>query len=292
MTGFGRASIKLGGLNYSLEIRSVNHRYLDLRMNLPRELLSWEVELRALISQAIKRGRVELNVQAPAESVQPQRLEINWELARSLRAAHAQLAEALDIPDTLDTARLAQWPGLFISQELEPNPERGLKPLLEGLKQALEALGDMRLREGKALESELLLRLKELEHLRLLSLAQMPSQAVAYRHRLESRLLEMLKNLDLKIDEGKILHEVAVFAEKSDIAEELSRLESHFEQAQGLIQAEAGVAVGRGLDFLCQEMLRESNTIASKAQSLALSELAIALKAELERLREQVQNVE
>ena len=145
---------------------------------------------------------------------------------------------------------------------------------------------------ARSLKADLLGRLESVETIREKLEARAPDQSKAYRERLEKRMKELLGSVDAKVEDGRLLHEVAVFAERSDVAEELSRLASHLEQAKDLLEGTADKAVGRRLDFICQEMFREANTVASKVSDIKLSELAIELKAELERMREQVQNVE
>lgn len=293
MTGFGRAAVDVAGVRYAVEIRSVNHRYLDLKTRLPRALAATEAVVRERVSRYATRGRMDIVVAAVAgEAAAPGHVEINTPLARAVRDAHARLARELDIPDDTTATTVASWPGVLAAVPLDVDTtelEQAIGPALDA---ALTALVEMRQREGAALAADLGARLDLVAGITERIAERAPEQSIAYRERLLSRLRDLVAGLDLSVDEGRVVHEVAVFAEKADIAEEVSRLHSHVDQARGLVAAPESDGVGRRLDFLCQEMGREANTIASKVQDRALSELAIDLKAELERLREQVQNVE
>lgn len=293
MTGFGRAAVEVAGVAYSVEARSVNHRYLDIKTRLPRALAPTESVVRDRIGRHIARGRVDVVVTAVGgDQAGPSNVEVNLPLAQAVRDAYAQIADALDIPDQVDSSLVAAWPGVL--QSVPADVETGaleatLGPALDA---ALGALVEMRSREGVALAADLGSRLDIVAHIAERVAERAPEQSRAYRERLLFRLRDLLGGLDLEVDEGRVVHEVASFAEKADIAEEVSRLRSHVDQARGLLAEPDDDAVGRRLDFLCQEMFREANTVASKVQDRGLSELAIDLKAELERLREQVQNVE
>lgn len=293
MTGFGRAAFTLGAVAYAVEVRSVNHRYLDVKVRAPRVLVAAEAALRAAVGARLARGRVEVLVQSVAgEDAQPQTLIVDHALARAVHAAHAEIAEALGVPLALDTAALVAWPGVLQGHPAEIDDDEASAAACAALSTALDALVEMRAREGAALLAVLEAHLEAVADLRVALAARAPEQSVAYRARLKARVGELLEGLDIAVDEGRILHELAVFGERTDVAEELARLHAHLGQARALLADPGAEGSGRRLDFLCQEMFREANTIASKVDDVALSTLTIGLKAELERLREQVQNVE
>ena len=293
MTGFGRAAVDVAGVRYAVVVRSVNHRYLDLKVRLPRLLAPAESMVRDRVGAHVARGRVDVVISALAgELAGPATVETNLELARAVRDAHARIASELGVPDGSDSVSIAAWPGVLESVPADVETDTLEAAFVPALDKALTLLVEMRTREGAALAADLGARLDTMVDLAERVAVRAPEQSRAYRTRLLARLGDLLSGLDLAVDEARVVHEVAVFAEKADIAEEVSRLRSHVEQTRALLGAPDPDGVGRRLDFLCQEMSREANTVASKAQDLTLSELAIALKTELERLREQVQNVE
>jgi uncharacterized protein (TIGR00255 family) len=297
MTGFGRAAATLGETTYGVEARSVNHRFLEIRLRLPGALGHLEGAVRSLLGTRFRRGRVDLSAVSAfdVEGGKATAVEVDVGLARSLLSAHEVLARSLGVPLRVDTAELTSYPGVLVPVQAAPLTPHDAAALLAAVEQAADALLAMRVAEGEALAHEVSRRLDAVETLRGRIAARVPEQNRAYRVRLEGRMRELLQGLDLQTDQGRILHEVGIFAEKVDVAEELTRLASHLGQARSWLAVDAPTGedgVGRRLDFLCQEMHREANTIGSKVQDIGVSELVIELKAELERLREQVQNVE
>jgi uncharacterized protein (TIGR00255 family) len=298
MTGFGRATVSdpEGGGTWAVEARSVNHRFLDVKLRLPPLLVDAESTLRAAVSQRLRRGRIELVVLSPHGDEAPAGLgvSVNFALAGRLVEAHRALADRLGVPVAVTTAELAAYPGVLLPGEDAATAEALRARLLVGVEAALDALVRARHDEGQALAAELSRRLDAVQALKAQIAHRAPEQAVAYRTRLEARMRELLGALDLTADPGRVLHEVAVFAEKTDVTEELARLEIHLGQAALFVRGEGAddEGIGRRFDFVCQEMNREANTIGSKVQDVQISSLVIEVKAELERLREQVQNVE
>jgi uncharacterized protein (TIGR00255 family) len=293
MTGFGRSSQALAGRDYTVEMRAVNHRYLDVRVKLPKALAMGETIVKELAGGTLERGRVEIAVQGVGfDDSQMTEFVIDTALAEALVRSHRGLAEQLDVPLRLDTRVLTSYPGV-LKATTSALDDAEVRSFLQALvTPALEQLVEMRTREGASLAETLVGHLAVLRtHCKTVAEAA-PLMAERYRTRLESRIKEMLDGNRVALDEGRILHEVGVFAEKADVEEELARLDAHFEHFERLVDADEGEAVGRRLDFLCQEILRETNTIGSKAQAIELTECVVAMKAELERLREQVQNVE
>ncbi len=296
MTGFGRAAATVGGFAYAVEIRAVNHRYLDLRIRLPRELASAEAALRARVGARLRRGRIEVGVyEQTGEATGPSRVAVDLGLARAVREAHRAIAESLEILDISDSATIAAHPGVLVPAVPAVGDDQIERELGEAMDRALQAAVDMRLHEGAALASELVRLLDRILELQGRLAARAPELSAAYQARLERRIRDLAADAGLELESGRILHEVALFAEKSDVAEELARLSAHVGQARSLLtesSKDEREAVGRQLDFLCQEMAREANTVGSKVQDLEMSRVVLDLKAELERLREQVQNVE
>ncbi|MCA9545570.1 MAG: YicC family protein, partial [Myxococcales bacterium] len=291
MTGFGRATVTLDGASHTIEARSVNHRYLDVKIRLPRALGPLEAVIRRQVAARFQRGRIEINVNGPDEAAGGA-LRVNQVLAAQVRALHAELATQQGVPDGLDSVVLAAWPGVVervATERAVDELETAFGPALDG---ALDALAAMRAREGQALAAVLAGHLDRLDTGRAALVKAAPGQVAAYRDRLRRRLAEWLAAVDVALDEGRVAHEVALFADKTDVAEELARLQMHLDQTRALLKADDAEAVGRRLDFLCQELLREVNTTGSKVQDPGLTETVVAMKSELERLREQVQNVE
>lgn len=294
MTGFGRRAVDLGGVTHTVEVRAVNHRFLDIKVRLPRGLALHETALRLRVGERLERGRIDLTVTAAGgDAAPPRAVEINWPLADAVRAAHARLAEKLGVPDTCDTAAITAWPGVLVPIATEDADAEGqAAALLDAVDRALDDLLAMRRAEGATLAAVVDGHLAAIEAHRAALLADAPAQAEAWRARFEKRLAETLAAVGREVDEGRLLHEVAAFAEKTDVAEELARLDSHVAQARGLVADGDPEGVGRRLDFICQEMLRETNTVGSKVQAVEMTRRVVDLKAELERLREQIQNVE
>jgi uncharacterized protein (TIGR00255 family) len=293
MTGFGRAEVRGDTLVVTVEARSVNHRHLDIALRLPRVLSSLELDARRLIAARLERGRVDVAVQVASVAGQPtQRIVTDPALAREYvaraRALAADLAD-LGVGGGITLEWLLERSGVVRVEE--PEPADVLVPwtvLEQALARALDELIDRRTAEGERLAQELRSLHAELGVI----VETMAARAPAAVQRREERLRERLRTLlgSAGVDEARILTEAAVWADKADIAEELARLRAHM--AELAIVLDKGGPVGRPLDFLLQELGREVNTVASKADDLELSQAALAGKAVLEKIREQVQNLE
>jgi uncharacterized protein (TIGR00255 family) len=292
MTGFGRASFALAGLAFEVEARSVNHRYLDARVRLPRLLAPLEGELRARLQARFARGKVDLAVNAPGGGAPPPRLEIDLEAARSYLRAASELRDAEGVPGELDVAALLALPGVSRFAEAEPPAEALREALLGTVDGALDALDAMRAAEGEALARELLARLAAVEAMAV-SLAQRAGEVQeSARERLRRRAEQLGRETGL-LDEARLHQELVIAADRLDVTEEIVRLHSHVEQFRRIVaEGGPGKPVGRRLDFLLQEFGREANTIGSKGSDAPIAHEIVELKAEIERLREQVQNVE
>lgn len=289
MTGFGRAEVASETLLVAVEARSVNHRHLDIALRLPRALAVHEPDARRLIQSRVERGRVDVAVQlAPAPGQPAQQVRLDHALAQEYVARARELAAATGVAGDVTLPWLLERSGVVRIEEVETTDVPTWPVLAEALNRALDGLAATRAAEGEALAAELA-TLHAALHAEVTAIAGRAAAAAARR---ETRLRERIKALigDATVDESRVLAEVAIWAEKTDIAEEVTRLRAHLEQV-ALLLAKGG-AVGRPLDFLIQELNREVNTVASKADDLELSQAAIAAKGILEKMREQAQNLE
>ncbi len=290
MTGFGRAEASDGTCVITVEARSVNHRHLDIALRLPAVLAPLELAARRLIQARLDRGRVDVVAQlAPTSGAPAQDLRINTALARRYHDEARSLAGSLGLADQGLLRWLLERPGVVeLREAAAPDPERLESLLARGVSEALDALLARRTAEGAALSSELRALRAELGG----RLATMAARAPLAAARREERLRERLRALlgDIPLDEARIVTEVAVWAQKTDVTEEIARLRVHLDEFA--LTLDKGGPVGRGLDFLLQEMNREVNTLAAKADDLELSQAALAAKGLLEKMREQVQNLE
>jgi uncharacterized protein (TIGR00255 family) len=292
MTGFGRASTRLESLGFDIEVRSVNHRHLDARVRVPRILSICEADLRVRVQQRISRGKVDLVIATAEDSPVSARVEIDRGVAEEYGRVARELAGIDGVKGLLTVDTLIGLPGVARLAEPELPLDELLDALLAGVDEALDALVAMRASEGKAIERDLMSRLD-----RVASLADsiedrsgLVSDAV--RDRLRKRTDQLRLETGL-IDEARLHHEIVMAADRLDVTEEIVRLRSHIEQFREIVQA-AGVdaPVGRRLEFLLQELGRETNTIGSKGSDAPIAHDVVELKSELERIREQVLNIE
>lgn len=291
MTGYGGAVRTYGGYVVQFEIKSVNHRYAEVVLRMPREWTCYEDGLRRLVQRHIKRGRIDVYISKERDESGSLPYVLNRPVVEAYLEAADELAKHYGVDAKLSAKDLLSLPDALTAPE-EAAPVGSTDPgweqvLTEGLEEALIGLLGMREREGKHLAADLGARLQRLEaiHSEMVRLA--PEVVKEYRTRLNNRLSELLEG---NYDEQRVAMEVAVFADRSNIDEELIRLKSHFAQCRSLLQSYE--PVGRKLDFLIQEMNRETNTIGSKANHLALVNLVVEMKAELEKIREQAANLE
>lgn len=289
MTGHGRAAVERAGIRVEVEISSVNRKQLDIQLALPRTLAPLEARIQEEIGSVLSRGRlnVDIRVRQTTRTRSP-KISFNIPMAkaylRTIRAASRQLR----IPEEPSLSRLLELPGIIHVETAMENPERVWPVLRAALREALGRLDGMRRREGAALARDLRRRLAGLGRLAGQIRAHAPAVAQRYRTALHARLSAIRREIDL--NDERIDREVLLFADRSDITEELTRIDSHLQQAIVLLRSEQ--AAGKSLDFLAQELNREINTIGSKSGDAAISHRVVAFKAELERLREQVQNIQ
>jgi uncharacterized protein (TIGR00255 family) len=288
MTGFGSGRAAEGGEDVSVELKSVNHKFCEVKTRLPRELSSLEPVAVKQIKGRLTRGAVDLAVKRGSRSVTGTVPVVDTALVKEYRRAFKELAHAAGLTDDVRLRDLLQQPGVLHLEEPAVDLTAAAAALESALAQALDALGKMRSQEGAAIEADLLARINEVEG-RVLRLKALAPQAVSEHHqRLVERVAELAKGIT--VDPQRLAQEVALFAERTDVAEELTRLSSHIIQFKTLLSGKE--PAGRQLDFLVQEMHREVNTTGSKSQHPEISNQVVALKAELERIREQVQNIE
>lgn len=288
MTGYGRAVETVNGRQFTVELRSVNNRYLDCSVKLPRMLSFGEDAVKQAVKNAISRGKVDVFVTVHSENGVEATVTLNTAVVEGYLAAMKQMAADYPVVDDISVSLLSRMPEVFSVEKPEVDEDALLSDLMGVVRQALESFDAMRTTEGKALENDLRSRGETIEAL----VAQVEagnSQTVAdYRQRLENKLKEVLASTS--IDESRILTEAAIFADKVAVDEETVRLRSHLQQMNTMLTT--GGAVGRKLDFLLQEMNREANTIGSKCTDVRLARIVVEIKAELEKIREQTQNIE
>ena len=288
MTGYGRSMVRRDGRELTVELKSVNHRFLDIYFRMPRFFGFAEDTIRKLLSSRLSRGHVDVfmtyrNLREDARAVRAD---------RALYLAYAKALEDMigicgSIPDDRSLMKLAMLPDVLVVTEAEEDLEALNALIAEAVTGALDILVAMREREGESLKEDLSERLARLEQMRQEIGSRYPDTVKEYEERLRQRIEELL---DVPVDQTRLLQEVAIMADRSAISEELVRLDSHFAQMREML--ENGQAVGRKLDFLVQELNREVNTISSKSQDIHITRLVVAGKAEIEKIREQTQNVE
>lgn len=291
MTGFGRVSFQVDEVVFDVEVRAVNHRYLDVRARLPRPLSGLEGDVRARLQGCFNRGKVDLSVTAPGGAVRQAAVDIDLEAVRGYRGAADSLRED-GLEGALDIGTVLSLPGVSRVVEAQVPAEELQEPLLAAVGAAVDALDAMRLAEGAALERDLVERIAVVEA----SAGRIETRAgevqQAARERLQRRAEQLGRETGL-VDDARLHQELVIAADRSDITEELVRLRSHVDQFRSILaDGESGNPVGRRLDFLLQEFAREVNTIGAKASDAPVAHEIVDLKAEIEKLREQVQNVE
>jgi uncharacterized protein (TIGR00255 family) len=290
MTGFGSSSCQDKDTTIAVEVRAVNHRFLDLHVRLGREYGFLEGDVQQVVRGMIARGRVDVNVLIRMST--PTEMLIDSKVARGYLEASQRLRGELNLADHLDLRTILSLPGVIQDRETVLSGNRAPSELAEALKkclrEALESVVQMREREGKALKNEMLGYLGAIREKNDQIRTILPSTVNEYRSRLEERLALLVPPRSL--DPQRVAQEIAILVERSDISEEVARMGSHLDQYHQVI--EAGKEVGKKLDFLLQEMQREVNTMLSKTGNLEITRLGIAIKADIEKLREQVQNVE
>ena len=288
MTGYGRAVEMVNGREFTVEIRSVNNRYLDCTVKLPKQLSFAEDAVKQAVKQSVSRGKVDVFITLRSEGGLDAKVSLNAAMVEGYLAAMNQMAETYGITNDITVSVIARMPDVFSIEKPEVDEEQLKADLLAVVGKALEGYDNMRAVEGAALDADLRSRGETIKTLVGQVEAGNGQTVIDYRTRLENKLREVLANT--AIDEGRILTEAAIFADKVAVDEETVRLRSHLKQMNSMLSG--GGAVGRKLDFLLQEMNREANTIGSKCSDVNLARIVVDIKAELEKIREQTQNIE
>lgn len=288
MTGYGSAKGSVEGREITVELKSVNNRYLDCSVRLPRNFLFAEDTVKQAVSAGVSRGKVDVFVSAQASQDSGTVVSVNEELARGYRDAVARIAETLGLESGLNAFSLARFPDVLTVERRELDKDKAAAALSEITAKAVEEFNAMREREGERLRRDMLGKLETIEGLVSVVEERSPQTVKEYRERLEARLRDILA--DRSLDEQRVITEAAIFADRTAVDEETVRLRSHIAQFRTML--EEGSPIGRKMDFLVQEFNRESNTIGSKCSDASLAKVVVDLKSEIEKIREQLQNVE
>jgi uncharacterized protein (TIGR00255 family) len=287
MTGFGRAKTESDCFSVNVEVKTVNHRFCEMNIRMPRQLLKIEDRMKKKLNQYIRRGRVEVYVSLEGEGVVTRKVHVDWKLLDEYYQFIKQAREKYDVEGTLTLQNLLSRSELLHIEESEAGNEELDNLVLAATEEAAKFLTQMRMAEGEELKKDLLAILSQLES-HVFELQKFaPLVVQSFKERLTKRMEEFVNG---QLDETRILTEVAVFADKADINEEVTRLKSHFQQF--LQTLESMEPIGRKLDFIVQEMNREANTIGSKANDSNIAKKVVDIKSLLEKLKEQVQNIE
>lgn len=287
MTGYGRGEGMWEGEHFQVEVRSLNHRYLECSIKIPKQYSYLQEKICSTVQRYVTRGRVEVNVSALGEKSEAKEVRVDKDLALAYYNALKELSNYLQLDLEVDIKAIADFPDVFLVEEKEPDQENSQRALEIALTAALEDLVAMRAAEGEKLQEDIIHRIAIIEQVIKDIEERAPQVVVEYRNGLKQRMEKFLAG---EIEEGRLLTEVAYFAEKANINEELVRMFSHIDLFRSTLKEEG--AIGRKLDFILQEMYREINTIGSKAGDTAIARAVVEVKSELEKIREQVQNIE
>lgn len=288
MTGYGRAGALLHGRDIKVELRSVNARFFEYSSRLPRSCAFMEDKLKQLVASRVSRGKVELSLSLQTVTAADTVVTVNWQLAQGYRTALNAMSERMDLKNDVTVGMLARFPDVLTQTAAPTNEEELWQDVQSVAGQALDAFVAMRATEGEKLKEDVSGRLTTIEALVAQIEKDSAGRVQAYSEKLYARLQELLG--DRNIDEARLVTEAAIFADKTAIDEETVRLHSHVGQYREIL--ELNEPIGRKLDFLTQELNRESNTIGSKCQDVAITRLVVELKSEIEKIREQIQNIE
>lgn len=288
MTGFGRCEITEGQRKFTVELKGVNHRYLDVNIRMPKKLNFFETSIRNLLKQYAQRGKVDIFITYEDTSENQVSLKYNATLAAEYLSYFKQMQEAFGLDNDIRVSTLSRYPEVLTMEEQVVDEEELWNGLEKALKGAFEQFVETRITEGENLKKDIIAKLDEMLELVAYIETRSPEIIAEYRSKLENKVKELLE--DAQIDEGRLASEVVIFADKICTDEETVRLKSHIEHMRATLQMSEGI--GRKLDFIAQEMNREANTILSKANDLEVSNHAIDLKTGIEKVREQIQNIE
>lgn len=288
MTGFGRCLESVYGKTIIVEIKSVNHRYYEFSSRVPRSCGYLDEKLKSFIQGKVSRGKIDVGVSIQSDGVSDEKIEVNSEVAKGYITALRSANEELGLEDDLTLSRIMRLPDIFDVKKIEEDEETVWNEVKSVAEKALERFIAMREAEGEKMREDILSRLDYITELVEKIEKKSPETTEKYRKKLFDKISEVLK--DTNVDEQRILTEAAIFSEKTAVDEETVRLRSHINQCREMLSMNE--AVGRKLDFLIQEFNREANTIGSKCQDIEITKLVVDLKSEIEKIREQVQNIE
>lgn len=288
MTGFGRATFEDDSRSFTVEIKSINHRYCDINLKMPKSLISIEDKIRSTIQKKISRGKVDVFINLTTYDKKDIKTVFNETLADSYVECLRSIKNRYDIKDDISLSLVAKFPEVVTIQQQEEDIEKLWKSLSGPLNEAIDMLLKMRQIEGNKLQENIIEKCNNIKNILDNIEERAPLVPITYKQKLQDRLKELLE--DYNIDENRMAMEVAILADRACIDEEIVRLNSHIIQMQETLKLDE--SIGRKLDFIIQEMNRETNTIASKANDLNISNLAISIKNEIEKIREQIQNIE
>ena len=288
MTGFGRCELSEGERKVTVEIKTVNHRYLDVAMKMPKKLNFFDSAIRTVLKEYLQRGKVDVFVTYEDLSECNVSLVYNQKVAEQYVEYFRRMEEQFGLENDMKVSVLARCPEVLVMEEQQEDEEEIWLLLEKAVRGACEKVVETRVREGEALKKDLLAKLDEMRKMAAFIEDRSPQIMAEYRQKLEAKVQDLLS--DAQTDEGRIAMEVTLFADKICVDEEIVRLRSHVEATKEAL--EAGGSIGRKLDFIAQEMNREANTTLSKANDLEISNCAIDLKTEIEKVREQIQNIE
>lgn len=288
MTGFGRCEVSESDRKFTVEIKSVNHRYLDVNLKMPKKLNFFESAIRSLLKEYAQRGKVDIFITYEDMTEENVSIKYNRDAAEKYLGYLRQISSDFGLEDDIRVSTLSKYPEVFTMEEAEIDEEGIWKTLEKALRGAAEGFVETRIKEGDHLKEDLIGKLDEMgSHVEFIE-ERSPQIIAEYRRKLTERVQELLE--DVKVDESRLLTEVTVFADKVCVDEEIVRLKSHIASTKQALME--GGSIGRKLDFLAQEMNREANTILSKSNDLEISNCGIELKTLIEKVREQIQNIE
>lgn len=289
MTGFGRCELADGERKFTIEMKGVNHRYLDVNIRMPKKLNFFETAIRNLLKQSVSRGKVDIFITYEDLSEGQAVLKYNETLAKEYLVCLKQMEESFGLENDIRVSTLSRYPEVLTMEEQALDAEEIWNVLKKAMEGALEQFVETRIMEGENLKKDILSKLDGMQKLVAYIEERSPEIVREYREKLEEKVKELLE--DSQIDDGRIAAEVVIFADKICTDEEVVRLKSHISHMQEVLRSEES-GIGRKLDFIAQEMNREANTILSKANDLEVSNCGIDLKTEIEKVREQIQNIE
>ena len=288
MTGYGSAKGEAAGFEVSIELKSVNNRYLETSVRLPRNFMFVEEAIKSAVAKHITRGKVDVFVTVSASEVDDIAVKVNKSLLENYLAALNGIADEYKLSNDISVMNIAKLPDVLSVERNEVDAEAITEGIIAVLESALNDYDEMRIREGEKLKADVLSKLAAISELVSMVEEASPLTVAKYREKLEQKMLEVLS--DTQIDESRLIQEVAIFADHVAVDEETVRLRSHMSQLETMLNT--GSPIGRKIDFLIQEFNRESNTIGSKCQNSDVAHIVVDLKSEIEKIREQIQNIE